>query len=179
MRNRWPILALLCVLASLLVPGIASANSSPGAENRVWDFSAQEQTRAGGASALTQELRPSCELLYDDWTSGSPLAAKGGLSSRAARRQAMRDAGIPTSQQPVSQRSVRTPSGEPAGRQYDYDTPSPGGGTTRQSVQHSLTDDVPGHGPHWEAGRVKSGGRTDSLGRPRLQSRKAKVNEGG
>jgi len=37
---------------------------------------------------------------------------------RAARREAMRQAGIPTSQQPESQTSVKTPEGEPAGRQY-------------------------------------------------------------
>ena len=78
MRSRWSILALLCVLASLLVPGIASANSSPGAENRVWDFSTQEQVCAGSAAALTLELRPGCALAYDDGTSGSLLAAKGG-----------------------------------------------------------------------------------------------------
>ena len=179
MLYRWPVLALLWIFVNVFMPSAASASSSSGVENRVWDFFAQEQVCVGSVATLSPGLHPGCELAYDDWTSGSPLAAKGGLSSRAARRQAMRDAGIPTSQQPVSQRSVRTPSGEPAGRQYDYDTPSPGGGTTRQSVQHSLTDDVPGHGPHWEAGRVKSGGRTDSLGRPRLQSGKAKVNEGG
>jgi len=43
MRNRWPILALLCVLASLLVPGIASAHSAAGAENRGWAFDLPEQ----------------------------------------------------------------------------------------------------------------------------------------
>jgi hypothetical protein len=29
-------LAILCVLASLLVPGIASASTAAGAENRLW-----------------------------------------------------------------------------------------------------------------------------------------------
>lgn len=78
MRSRWPILALLCVLASLLVPGTASANSSSGVEIRFWTFGPQEQIRTGGASALTPELRPGYELSYDDQTSGSPLAARGG-----------------------------------------------------------------------------------------------------
>ena len=93
MRSRWPILALLCVLASLLAPSTASANSSPGAENRVWDFSTQEQVCVGGASALTLELRPGCELAYDDCTSGSPLAAKGGgKTARKKSKDALQNA---------------------------------------------------------------------------------------
>jgi hypothetical protein len=107
-------------------------------------------------------------------------ASKGATTPRAARREAMRDAGIPTSQQPTGQRSVTThgPDGEVnVGRQLDYEVPAPGGGTQQMSVQHSLTDDVPGHGPHWEAGKVKDGGQVDSVGRPRLQNDKAKVDE--
>src|SRR5262249_41056210 len=68
---------------------------------------------------------------------GPPCAANAAnrqLSPRAARRQAMREAGIPTSQQPVSQRSVHTPEGKPVGRQYTYETPKAGGGTQTQSV---------------------------------------------
>jgi len=38
MRNRWPILSLLCALASLLVPGIASASTTAGAGTRVLAF---------------------------------------------------------------------------------------------------------------------------------------------
>lgn len=89
----------------------------------------------------------------------------------------MRDAGIPTSQQPVSQRSVNAPGNVNAGRQLDYEVPAPGGGTRRASVQHSLTDRVDNHGPHWEAGPVKPTGQVDGLGRPRLASGKAKVDE--
>ena len=98
-------------------------------------------------------------------------------TSRAARREAMREAGIPTSQQPVSQTSVTATDGTKAGRQYTYKTPAAGGGTQTQSVQHSLTDDVTDHRPHWEAGNVKAGGQTDSLGRPRLRNDKVKVEE--
>jgi RHS repeat-associated protein len=101
-----------------------------------------------------------------------------GLSPRAARRRAMREAGIPTSLQPTAQRSPRVPgTNVPGGRQYTYHVPAPGGGTQTMSVQHSLTDRVPGHGPHWEAGPVKLAGQTDGLGRPRLQSSKVKVEE--
>jgi RHS repeat-associated protein len=132
-------------------------------------------TAAGGlapASAVGQAANP---------TPATPNASTGNTSTnsltpRAARRQAMREAGIPTSQQPDAQRSVKSQSGQPAGRQYDYSTPKPGGGTQKHSVQHSLTDQA--HGPHWEAGPIKQGGQTDSLGRPRLQEgRKTKVNE--
>jgi hypothetical protein len=102
---------------------------------------------------------------------------EGGLTPRAARREAMRQADIPTSQQPQAQVSVGATDGTKAGRQYTYEKPTPGGGTQTMSVQHSLTDRVKGHGPHWEAGPVKPGGQTDSLGRPRLTNDKAKVNE--
>jgi len=107
-------------------------------------------------------------------------ASQSGVSSRVARRQAMRDADIPTSQQPSGQRSVTIhgPKGRVnVGRQYDYNVPASGGGTQQMSVQHSLTDDVPGHGPHWEAGKVKKSGEADSVGRPKLQNDKAKVDE--
>jgi hypothetical protein len=113
--------------------------------------------------------------------SGTGGAGSGNsLSPRAARRKAMRKAGIPTSQQPKSQESVTvwTKDGEiKAGRQYTYEVPTKGGGTKEMSVQHSLTDDVEGHCPHWEAGDVKSDNRTDSIGRPRLKSTKSKVDE--
>jgi hypothetical protein len=90
----------------------------------------------------------------------------------------MRQAGIPTSQQPTGQNSFHAPgTNQPAGRQYNYEVPARGGGTKKMSVQHSLTDNVPGHGPHWEAGPVKAGGQKDSLGRPRLTSNKVKIYE--
>jgi len=78
MRNRWPILALLCVLASLLAGGIASAHSATGAENRVWAFDLAEQVHVAGASALTLELHQGSALAEYDSASGSLLAAKGG-----------------------------------------------------------------------------------------------------
>ena len=78
MRNRWPILALLCALASLLAGSVASANSSPGTENRVWAFGVWEQVCVGNAEALTQESHLGCELAEWDFASDSLLAAKGG-----------------------------------------------------------------------------------------------------
>ncbi len=78
MRSRWPILALLCVLASLLVPGTASAHSVAGAENRVWAFNLAEQVHVAGAATLTLELHQGCELAEYGCASASLLAAKGG-----------------------------------------------------------------------------------------------------
>ena len=78
MRNRWPILALLCVLASLLAGGIASAHAASGAENRVWGFDLAEQIHVGGQRALTPELHQGYELAEYDSASGSLLAARGG-----------------------------------------------------------------------------------------------------
>jgi len=78
MRRRRAILMLLCVLASLLVPGIASASTAAGAETRVWASNFADQGRIGGSATLTLELRPGCELAYDQLASDSLLAARGG-----------------------------------------------------------------------------------------------------
>jgi hypothetical protein len=91
-------------------------------------------------------------------------------TSRQARREAMRQAGIPTSQQPVKQKKTI------AGRQLHYELPRPGGGKRPMVVTHQTTDRVAGHGPHWEAGRVKQPVRKDPLGRDRVANDKAKVN---
>jgi len=76
MRNRWSILALLCVLASLLVPGTVSAHSATGAENRLWAFDLAEQVHVGGAAPLTLNLHQGSESAQYDVASGSLLAAK-------------------------------------------------------------------------------------------------------
>jgi hypothetical protein len=78
MRSHRPILMLLCVLASLLVPGIASASTAAGAENRVWAFDLPEQALVGDSASLTPELHRGCEPTYDQLASDSLLAAKGG-----------------------------------------------------------------------------------------------------
>jgi hypothetical protein len=81
----------------------------------------------------------------------------------------MREAGIPTSQQPSSQLNTI------AGRQYIYEVPAPGGGTRRIVVTDQTTDRVAGHGPHWEAGPAKMPERIDALGRIRVSNDKVKV----
>lgn len=96
------------------------------------------------------------------------LGRTSGLSSRASRREAMRRVGVPTSQQPKSQSSVRGPGNKPAGRELVYDAPR---GEVR--VQHQLQDR--NHGPHWEAGKTKPGGQKDPAGRPRLRNDKVRV----
>jgi len=74
---RWPVLMLLCILASLLVPGIASATTAAGAETRDGVFDLAEQVRVGVEASLTLELRPGCEPTYDQLASDSLLAARG------------------------------------------------------------------------------------------------------
>jgi len=99
-----------------------------------------------------------------------PPATTHVETSRQARRESMRQAGIPTSQQPVKQ--IHTS----AGRQLHYELPRPGGQKKPMVVTHQTTDRVPGHGRHWEAGPAKQPQRTDPLGRTRVTNDKAKVN---
>jgi RHS repeat-associated protein len=108
---------------------------------------------------------------------GMPRLTEGGEavpsapSMGAAQRQAMQEQGIPTSQQPTTQTNTD------AGKQYTYEVPKPGGGTETKIVQRNTGTDSshPGQ-PHVEAGSPKANGQTDSIGRPRLDSNKTKVN---
>jgi RHS repeat-associated protein len=102
---------------------------------------------------------------------GGEIDVPSAPTMRAAQREGMREGGIPTSQQPASQEST------PAGRQYTYEVPNSGGGTQTKIVQRNVGTDSshPGQ-PHVEVGSPKSAGQTDSIGRPRLDSNKVKVN---
>lgn len=86
-----------------------------------------------------------------DATKGLNKGISVETTSRAARREAMREAGIPTSQQPVSQ------SKNSSGREYRYDTPSSLNGNRQHTVQEQ-TKDRNHNSPHWEAGEVKQQG---------------------
>jgi RHS repeat-associated protein len=89
---------------------------------------------------------------------------------RAAQRMGMREQGIPTSQQPVAQESTA------AGRQYTYEVPKEGGGTETKIVQRNNGVDRSHPGElHVEVGSPKAAGQTDSIGRPRLDSNKTRV----
>jgi hypothetical protein len=95
--------------------------------------------------------------------------------SNAARREAMRQEGIPTSQQPISQ------SRNAAGRSYEYQVPTKGGGTQIKSVQQQTLDRSHQGQPHWEAGPVKVDEDTGKIqynryNRPKLRNDKSKVN---
>lgn len=90
-------------------------------------------------------------------------------ASNAARREVMRKAGIPTSQQPISQKRYSAGYGRGSGYQYVYEVNG-----KRMLVTdnwHDLNADKP-HGPHWEAGESKGKGVRDSLGRERVKSGK-------
>jgi hypothetical protein len=78
-------------------------------------------------------------------------ADEGILStSRAARREAQRRAGIPTSQQPTRQ------GGSGDYRWYEHQIPTEGGGTQEIIVQHHPADENHPY-PHWEVGPKKPG----------------------
>lgn len=87
------------------------------------------------------------------------------------------DAGIPTSQQPVSQQKFRVHDEDvlvgyrEVGYQHTYVKEIPENGKIRRelwAVTNQTTDRVPGHGPHWETGMVKQSGATDGAGRLRI-----------
>ena len=95
------------------------------------------------------------------------VAEKVAPTSNAARREAMRDAGIPTSQQPASQ------SKNASGRSYEYEV-----GGQKKTVQQQ-TKDRSHDQKHWEAGGVqktKDGlTKQGNYGRPKIEQEKAKV----
>ncbi|HEY9047363.1 MAG TPA: hypothetical protein VIN08_15765 [Ohtaekwangia sp.] len=101
-------------------------------------------------------------------------------TSNAARREAMRQQKIPTSQQPKSQSKNKS------GREYSYETAkknttTEGGSTTEtKSVQQQTMDSSHEGQPHWEAGTVKTHPNTgevlkNNYDRPKLTSDKSKV----
>ena len=111
----------------------------------------------GGPTTITSSSTPDVK--------SAPAPTDLAPSMSAAQREAMRQQGIPTSQQSTSQQTTE------AGRQYTYDTPS-----GRKVVQRNDGKDRshPGQ-PHVEAGSPKANGQTDGIGRPRLDSSKTKV----
>lgn len=113
--------------------------------------------------------------LIPGFTGGGLAVRAEKITSRAARRKAMREAGIPTSQAPVSQ------SRNASGREYSYKAPSPAGGSRPMSVQQQTMDRSHPNQPHWEAGQVKTDPRTgvprkNDYGRPALTNDKSKAN---
>jgi hypothetical protein len=77
---------------------------------------------------------------------------------RQGKREAMRQEGIPTSQQPTSQVSTE------GGRQAVYEVPKAGGGTQTKVVTVNHNDSSHPDQTHVEAGNAKANGQTDSLG---------------
>ena len=76
------------------------------------------------------------------------LRGKNASSSREARREAMRQEGIPTSQQPTSQ------SRDASGREYRYEIETSWGKKIKSVQQQTMDSSHPGQ-QHWEAGDVK------------------------
>ncbi len=100
MESRGRDLVLACVLASLLVPALASASTVPYTETRVrgLDLGNPYSVRASGS--LTLGAHQGYGLGYDDLASGFPLAARAGTrladdavdASRSGRRAFVGDA---------------------------------------------------------------------------------------
>lgn len=96
--RRWYVLAILCCLSSLLVPGIRSASTAAGAETRVWAFDPAGQVHVGVERSLTLDLHRGCAPTYDEIASDSLLAARGGASQMKKLSEgeikALKDRGI-------------------------------------------------------------------------------------
>jgi RHS repeat-associated protein len=134
-----------------------------------WTTNRAQAVSIGTARMLQ---RPNADLIVPFEIEGIGLRPQEAPSMRAGQREAMRQEGIPTSQQPTTQQNTA------AGKQYTYEVPKEGGGTETKVVQRNNGTDSshPGE-PHVEAGRVKPGDPTptDSIGRPRLKYDKTKV----
>ena len=74
---------LVCSLASLMVPGMASAGTAVGDETRAYAFNVADESHVGPAGSLTPALRPGCAPTYDELASDSLLAARGGVRTTA------------------------------------------------------------------------------------------------
>ena len=99
------------------------------------------------------------------------LRGKNASSSREARREAMRQEGIPTSQQPTSQ------SRNASGREYRYEIETSWGKKIKSVQQQTMDSSHPGQ-QHWEAGDVKMKDgqiRYNKYDRPRLVNSKSEV----
>jgi len=85
----------------------------------------------------------------------------------------MREQGIPTTQQPLSQ------SQNMSGKSYEYKVPKSGGGSQIKAVQQQTMDVSHPNQGHWEAGSVKTDPisgqvRMNQYGRPKLTNDKSK-----
>ena len=127
----------------------------------------------GGAGAAIKGIR-AVDKAADAVSSANKVdkAIDVSKTSRAARREVMREQGIPTSQQPKSQ------SKNASGREYRYDVPKEGGGTKEKSVQQQTLDRSHAEQPHWEAGDIRKdkqgNNKYNRYGWPRLDDRKSK-----
>ncbi len=85
---KWCRQALACLLASLLVLGIASASTVTSAETRVWAFDRADEVERSPTPGLPR----GCEPTYDDLASDSLLAAREQV--RGIGRQISEEGGI-------------------------------------------------------------------------------------
>jgi RHS repeat-associated protein len=141
----------------------------------------KKNTREAFGILLKEAIKSMAKSPADAGKAGAKGGAKEGPekqektaeTSNAARREAMRQENIPTSQQPVSQ------STNSSGKELSYEVPKPGGGVEIKSVQQQTMDRSHKGEPHWEAGKVKvddkGAPRMSQHDRPQLQNGKSKV----
>jgi RHS repeat-associated protein len=127
-----------------------------------------------GLPYFSREVSGQYDVQDDFGSLGSgKKAGTEGTTSRSARREVMREQGIPTTQQPLSQ------SQNMSGKSYEYEVPKSGGGTQIKSVQQQTMDVSHPNQGHWEAGSVKTDPisgqvRMNKYGRPKLTNDKSK-----
>jgi len=123
-------------------------------------FDAEEFARTVGQETVDrtiEDVKNPLNLLPTKKIDRAVEVLRIARTARAARRQVMREQGIPTS------RPFDRQTNDPRGRGYEYDTPAPGGGTKTKQVVDTPRDEL--HGPHYEAGTAKHPERRDNLGR--------------
>jgi RHS repeat-associated protein len=154
--------------------------TDPTGESRENKFAplAKAIAQAVGGKSAAKRMEARMVLASETSSRAEKLAAlktlTGSNTSNAARKESMRQQGIPTSQQPSSQSTNQS------GKEFQYQVAKPGGGTETKSVQQQTMDSSHKNEPHWEAGSVKTDPvsgevRMSDHGRPKLTNEKSKV----
>jgi len=80
MQSHWPILLILRVLVSLLIPWSASASTAVDVETRLWAFEFQTPVRIGAEwGLLSADSTTGYNESYGGQASGYPLVPRGTL----------------------------------------------------------------------------------------------------
>ncbi len=160
-------------VAATVLPGVPGGAGTAIKAARAADKANDAYKSAKRAEKAADNVKKAEKVVGASKAGGKETKA---VTSRAARRESMRQQGIPTSQQP-NRGKQRI---DASGRSYEYDVPKKGGGMETKSVQQQTMDRSHKDEPHWEAGSVKTDPETGSIryndyGRPKLTNDKSKV----